>query len=137
MNGRHAPLRVTGRNHLRNVPVLLIVAVLACWIAVAACGRSGSTERGSARTPAHEFVVPDGTYDAILRNEKVTVMPDELRLRVGDLVVIRNEDRYDQTVGPYFVKAGGRLELRYGTPGVFESTCTVSGSGKLVVVVEK
>ncbi len=116
---------------------LRLIAVLAGLLALlAACGRS-APEEAAPRAPAYNFVVPAGTYDAILRQEKVTIMPDELRLKVGDVVTIRNEDRYDTSIGPYFVKAGGTLELRYGTPGVFEADCTISGSGRLVVVVEK
>ena len=45
--------------------------------------------------------MPAGTKERLDAGEKVAVMPDRIELRVGDTLVLRNEDSVRQLVGPY------------------------------------
>lgn len=84
-----------------------------------------------------EVVVPAGTQDRLDAGETVDVMPARIELRVGDTLLLRNEDDVDQTVGPYFVAAGRILSLTYSVPGRYEGYCPLSGSdGYEIVVVD-
>jgi hypothetical protein len=82
-----------------------------------------------------EIVVPVGTQDRLDRGEVVSVMPAKLEFRVGDTLRIRNDDRADQYVGPYFVKAGKEFELQFGAPGRYEGLCDLSGGSSYEIVI--
>ena len=111
---------------------------LLAWalLAVASAGAvAGCGEDRQAQTV--EVVVPAGTQDRLDAGETVDVMPARIELRVGDTLLLRNEDDVDQTVGPYFVAAGRILSLRYSVPGRYEGYCPLSGSdGYEIVVVD-
>lgn len=106
---------------------LLLVLLVTLGVA-AGCGREPETV---------EILVPAGTQDRLGAGEEVVIMPAELRFRVGDTLVIRNEDRVAQTVGPYLVMAGETVELTYGRPGRYEGMCPLSeGETYLIEVTE-
>lgn len=83
-----------------------------------------------------EIVVPAGTQDRLLEGETVTVMPARIDLRVGDTIIVRNEDEVTQSVGPYVVGAGDEISFTYGAPGVYEGYCALSEGERYEIVVE-
>ena len=83
-----------------------------------------------------EVVVPAGTQERLDAGEPVVVMPARIDLQVGDTLRIRNDDEVDQTVGPYFVSAGGEIELTYSVPGRYEGYCPLSEGERYEIVVE-
>ena len=83
-----------------------------------------------------EIVVPAGTQERLFAGEEVVVMPARLELRVGDTLLIRNEDSVTQSVGPYLVQAGGEVRLTYGEPGTYEGYCPLSEGQRYEIVVE-
>lgn len=116
------------RRALRRLLGALLVLVVAG--PVTACGDDREPQ-------TVEVVVPAGTQDRLDAGEEVDVMPARIELRVGDTLHLRNEDDVDQTVGPYFVTAGGNLSLTYSVPGRYEGYCPLSGSdGYEIVVVD-
>jgi hypothetical protein len=112
--------------------VLIVVGAILTAGSLTACGE-GSESRGKTT----ELVVPAGTNDRLQAGEEVTIMPSRLELRVGDTLLIRNEDTTDQTVGPYFVKAGGEIRLTYGKAGAYEGYCPLSQGHRYEIVVTK
>ena len=61
-----------------------------------------------------EIVIPEGTADLVANGEQPPGLPKDLTFVVGDVLVVRNEDRIDHQLGPLWIPAGasGRLELR-------------------------
>jgi hypothetical protein len=106
------------------------LVVLASAGAVTGCGEDRQSQ-------TVEVVVPAGTQDRLDAGETVDVMPARIELRVGDTLLMRNEDDVDQAVGPYFVSAGGELSLTYSVAGRYEGYCPLSGTdGYEIVVVD-
>ncbi|MGD9997796.1 MAG: hypothetical protein AB7R77_17015 [Ilumatobacteraceae bacterium] len=116
----------------RSLLVVIAMAGLTLSGALAACGDSTN------RTPkVVEIVVPAGTQDRLDRGETVDVMPAKLEFRVGDTLRIRNDDRADQYVGPYFVVAGDQFELTFGSAGRYEGLCNLSGGASYEIVISR
>lgn len=113
----------------------MLTAVLAVTLATACGGDSRAAKSETRKGKTVELVVPDGTAARMKLGESVVVMPARLELRVGDTLLIRNEDSVDQSVGPYYVKAGGKISLTYGKAGRFEGYCPVSEGQHYVLVV--
>jgi hypothetical protein len=105
--------------------------VLAAGLGLAACGG----DAGSGTPQVVEIVIPLGTMERLARGEVVDVMPAKLEFRVGDTLRVRNDDRADQFVGPYFVRAGEQFELTYGSPGRYEGLCNLSGGASYEIVI--
>ena len=105
---------------------VLIVGVmfgLVVWALVA----GGST--------AHTYTIEAGTGARIDAGEVVELMPTEVRLSVGDTLVVQNDDDRDFTVGPYLVRAGETIEQTYRTAQVLVGECSLSGSGEIRIIV--
>jgi hypothetical protein len=109
--------------------VLLVVAAV-CAALLGACA-------GADREPRTiEIVVPAGTQQRLDAGERVEIMPARLELRVGDTLLIRNEDGVAQSVGPFSVPANGMTSLTYGAPGRFEGYCPLSEGQRYEIVVD-
>lgn len=112
----------------RALVAVLVLATLFAGGSVTACGDGRKVQ-------TIELVVPAGTSQRLVEGQVVTVMPARLELRVGDTLLIRNEDSSDQSVGPYFVKAGGEIRLTYGKAGQFEGYCPLTEGKRYAIVV--
>jgi hypothetical protein len=86
-------------------------------------------------------VIPVGTARAELRGEAAPILPAPLRLKVGQRVVIRNDDQamhyfFEQPVAP-----GQELVKSYDQPGRFTysgvRSCSVGGVSSLTVEVTR
>lgn len=111
--------------------VSIIVSVFAIGVIVAVALTVTSKPDSETRT----FVIPAGTGARLGRGETVEIMPSEVRLRVGDRLVIRNEDDRTTAVGPYTVRAGETLDQEFVRPQVLVGECTLSGSGEIKIIV--
>lgn len=83
-----------------------------------------------------EVVVPAGTQQYMDAGGEVDIMPTRIELRVGDTLLIRNEDSVGQSVGPYQVAAGAELRFTYGAPGRYEGYCPLSVGDRYEIIVE-
>lgn len=90
---------------------------------------------GDGGAETHVYVVEAGTGSRLDAGEAVELMPTEVRLSVGDTLVIRNDDDRDYTVGPYTVRAGEELTQTYYSPQVLVGECSLSGSGEVQIIV--
>ena len=124
-------MNITGRLNRTPVSLALAMVVLAVVLTgvVAGCGDDREPE-------TIEIIVPAGTQDRLIAGETVEVMPARLELHVGDTLLIRNEDRVTQSIGPFIVAAGQQTRLIYGSPGRFEGYCPLSAGNRYEIVVE-
>lgn len=123
------PLRARGW----GIPVLLtvVVAALVLGLVVAVAAVTGSEHQAERVT----YVVPEGTAEDLYQGKTVDIMPATVDLRVGDTLVIRNDDVQTATVGPFTVRAGETLTQTFRRPQTLIGECSLSGSGEVKIVV--
>jgi len=114
------------------IPVVLAVVAI---VALVAIGMSIATLVGGGSQETVTFVVPDGTTERVFFGESVEIMPNEVRMRVGDTLVVRNDDIETVTVGPFTVRAGETLTQEFRRPQTLIGECTLSGSGEIKIIV--
>jgi plastocyanin len=136
-----APVRNRSRRS-RPLARLLLAPVVVLVLAVgSACGDDddsievGDAAAGAEASEGLHFVIPEGSGERIDAGEPVEVLPGELEVEVGDVIVIENEDDRGHLVGPFFVGAGEVLTQRFTSPGEYIGECSVHPSGELVVHV--
>lgn len=83
----------------------------------------------------YTYVVPQGTQSRIDAGEEISLFPRDLEVRVGDRLVVENEDDATHQVGPYVIGAGQRIEQHFAVPGTIEGFCTLHPSGQVSIVV--
>jgi plastocyanin len=83
----------------------------------------------------YEYVVPYGTGVKIDRGQTVVLMPSTLDVKVGESIRIVNKDSRDFTVGPFSVKAGQTVAMRFTTVGVLEGVCALNENGRFLINV--
>jgi plastocyanin len=83
----------------------------------------------------HHYTIPAGTGDRIDAGERVALLPQELTVRVGEVLSIVNEDDRGHAIGPFYVGPGQTLRQRFTAPGEFEGDCTVHPDGTLRLLV--
>lgn len=115
---------------LGRAVALVVAAAFAAAGALTSCGEGGPEPQ------TIQIVVPEGTQQRLDAGESVDVMPARLDLRVGDTLLIRNDDVVTQSVGPYLVRAGREIRLTYGAEGRYEGYCPLSEGERYEIVVE-
>lgn len=83
----------------------------------------------------YEYTIPAGTAKRLADGAKVSILPAELTVRVGETIRIVNQDDKGQVIGPFWVDAHGTVTQRFEEPGTFEGACAVHASGKIVLKV--
>ncbi len=121
----HGERSVSGGLLLAGFGLLALVVVLGVLVLALVSGSS------TTRT----FVIEAGTGARLDAGEQVELMPTEVRLGVGDTLVLRNEDDRDYSVGPYLVRAGETIEQTFRRPQVLVGECSLSGTGEIRIVV--
>lgn len=115
---------------------LAVLLALVTAIALVGIGAVAASVVGGGGDPETvTFVVPEGAAEAAYFGEPVDVMPSEVRLEVGDTLVIRNEDTQAAAVGPYTVRAGETLRQTFSRPQTLTGECTLSGTGEVKLIV--
>ena len=71
----------------------------------------------------------------IKAGEQVSAIPTEIKLRVGDKLVVRNQDRKQFEVGPYVVRPGDTLVQEFHRPQTLIGECLVTPTGQVRIVV--
>ncbi len=119
---------------------LVVAIVFAFALMAAGCSSAESDEAGGSTTTfatgtVFSYVIPAGTGDAIDRGEEVSVMPNELEIKVGDAIEIINEDDRGHNVGLFFVGVGETVNQVFPSVAEFSDVCSVSSSGSFTVNV--
>ena len=84
----------------------------------------------------HTFVVPLGTADRVAAGEDVTVIPDDLRLRMSDRLVVINEDSTTHRIASIVVGAGERVETRVSEAVTLTGFCSLHPSGQIAIEID-
>lgn len=82
------------------------------------------------------IIIPQGTLAMLQQGH--SIMPEEIRLnlRGQNTLVIRNDDFFDHTVGPFFIQAGETIRQTFTQAMVFQGVCSVSSSGAISIIVD-
>lgn len=82
-----------------------------------------------------EVTIPVGTADRVARGERVGVLPDTLTLRIGDHLMVHNEDVGAHRIGSMFIAPGALVRQTVGPEltGAAALTCTFHPSGLISV----
>jgi plastocyanin len=114
--------------------VVLAVALAAVCLVV---GGVLAIQLLSGGDEATELVVevPEGTGDRMDAGEQIELIPERLDFRVGDSLVIRNDDDRVHQVGPYTVGPFETLSHTFGSPGTVEGLCSLHPSGQVTIVI--
>ncbi len=83
----------------------------------------------------YSFIIPAGTGERIDAGEDVEVLPARLDVRLGDQIVIDNQDEKDHIIGPFFVAADQTMEHTFVAAGSFAGACSAHSAGEILVVV--
>jgi plastocyanin len=114
--------------------VLLLIAVLL----TAGCSSEPETlfaDDSGAADADHLYTIPAGAGAAIDEGEPLEILPAELQVKVGEVIVIINEDDRGHLIGPFFVGAGETLRQKFSSPGTFIGQCSVHPSGQITLEV--
>lgn len=84
------------------------------------------------------IVIPQGTREMIKLGQGDDVIPAEIRLQLSgqNVLVIRNDDIADHTIGPFFIRAGETIRQEFTNTAVFQGTCTVRHNAEVSIIVE-
>jgi plastocyanin len=119
---------------MRRLVWIALLSVLA-----AAQGVLAAAQTGDDLYPAsidHRFVVPAGTGATLDAGGIVEILPRDLEVRVGDRIVVVNEDLRPHSVGPWTVRAHDTFAFRFHTVGRYDSHCSLHrGGGRFFIDV--
>jgi hypothetical protein len=126
----------------KRILYLAIVATLLVGVATARWAwtrSSGIVNPGAAvKAPTEvdfDFVVAMGTSERVQAGETMTVMPDVLHAKVGQVIRIDNQDDVASDVGPFRVPARSVLTQKFTKPGTFIGRCVISPTGSARIIV--
>ncbi len=123
--------RRSGAVRLAGPLVVLLFALSGCSGADSEIGVTDAPEG-----PAdHQYEIPAGYGELVDAGEGFDILPAELRVEVGDVIEIVNQDDRGHLIGFFFVGANETVRHEFVSPGVFEGTCTVHSSGEISVIV--
>ena len=109
---------------------LVVVLVVGALVATIISGTSAARVH-----KIYEYTVPPGTVAGIERGEKIYIFPSHLDVRVGDQLVIHNDDTRVVEVGPYTVDRNALLTQTFTQPGTIVGICTIHPSGRVTINV--
>ena len=120
--------RTARHGGVKRVGLVVVLAVIACVAVVGVLSVASQPE-------TYEVVIPAGTSDKLEAGEDVELLPAQVRLSVGDSLVVTNNDDRLQTVGPLTVRPGETLAFTFTTAGRFSEACSVHPSRSVTFIV--
>jgi hypothetical protein len=112
-------------------------SIAASAIALAIFGWAGFAPVAS---PTNEelFEIPKGTWARRMAGDKVTILPEQLRLTLGlrDVLLLRNHDDVPQVFGPTLMMPGQSFRLPFAVASEYHFECTAHPSGQMVILVD-
>lgn len=106
------------------LPLLLVIILL-----------SGCSEERQGKTI--KIDIPKGTAAELDRGINRGVVPSKISGKVGDVLVIANQDSADQHVGPFFVKERQTLRYNLSRPGIYRGACSLSKTDDFTLTVRR
>jgi plastocyanin len=111
------------RHRLLWVALVVALAAGQAALALAQTGRDRLSEGVD-----HRFVVPEGTAATLDSGGVVEILPRDLEVRVGDRIVVVNDDVRSHAVGPWTVGARDTFTFRFNAVGRYDSHCSLHGA---------
>lgn len=115
------------------------------WLAPAAAVAASAAVAWAAFAPlppvsSHDelFEIPKGTWARRMSGDKVSILPDTIRLTLGvrDVLVLRNLDEVPQIFGPTLMMPGQSFRLPFAKASSYQFDCTAHPSGQMTVIVD-
>jgi hypothetical protein len=82
--------------------------------------------------------IPQGTRSMMVAGEGADLIPPEIRLQASgrNVLIIKNDDIADHTIGPFFVRSGETIRQEFTQPAIFEGTCSVRHQDDISIIVD-
>jgi hypothetical protein len=116
-------------------PIWTVLACAAVIIVLGALLAAATHHPGRHSHKIYEYTVPVGTVARIEAGAKIYIFPRSLAVRVGDQLVIHNDDTRVVEVGPYTVDRNATLAQTFNQPGTIVGICTIHPSGRVTINV--
>ena len=85
--------------------------------------------RDTARAPQEiVLTIPAGTAEQVARGEQPPTLPENMVFVVGDVLVVKNEDSADHSLGPMWIPSGASAQLELGTEENLAFECSFQPS---------
>jgi plastocyanin len=86
---------------------------------------------------AHEYriTIPAGTAQRIAAGEDPAIVPAEIRLARGDILVIHNQDESGHQISDFWVGAGETIRQQFRQAGVYQGECTIHKDSQVQIIV--
>jgi hypothetical protein len=124
---------------------LVAVMVVATLASLTGCGGGSSATSTTARATTsalgpdekadYEYVVPYGTSVRLDQGQVVDIMPQLLKVKVGQSIRIWNKDGKDYMIGPFYVASGQTLAMRFTHVGTLSGVCSMNPQGQFIIDV--
>jgi hypothetical protein len=126
------PARATRPRRLARHAAWLALAVPAALLAW------GALAPPEPATREELFEIPQGTWARRMAGQKLEILPDSIRLRLGlnDVLHLRNLDDVPQVFGPVLIMPGQSFRLPFETASTYSFACTAHASGQMSIIVE-
>ncbi|TFW30260.1 hypothetical protein E4L96_00435 [Massilia arenosa] len=114
-------------------------AVLALVIVLAAgCAWAALAPVPAAPNNEEIFTIPAGTWDKRMEGDRSDILPRviHLTLKLNDVLVVRNQDKVPQTVGPVLIMPGQQFRMPFSVASENQFDCTAHSDGQLTVLVD-
>jgi plastocyanin len=111
--------------------LVMVVAIVAAAAAYGLARTSGATPKGV----DHTFVVPAGAGDRLDQGNALEILPRDLEVRVGDRLIVVNDDTRTHVVGPWTIRADSTFRFRFTRVGRYDSHCSLHQSGRFFIDV--
>lgn len=84
------------------------------------------------------FEIPKGTWSRRMSGDKVSILPERIRLTLGvrDVLLLRNLDDVPQIFGPTLMMPGQSFRLPFAKASSYQFDCTAHPSGQMTVIVD-
>ena len=125
--------------------IALVTALVVTLVTTTACGGPDATTATTVRATTsalgpdekanYEYVVPYGTSVRIDQGQVVDIMPQLLKVKVGESIRIWNKDGKDYMIGPFYVAAGQKLAMRFTHAGKLSGVCSMNPEGEFIIDV--
>lgn len=122
------------RSLTRTIPIPRRSAWLILLLALAAVGWAALAPVKAASSQAL-FEIPPGTSARRLAGEDLEILPQTIRLRVNDVLVLKNSDKAPHIFGPTLIMPGQTFRLPFTQASTYSFLCTAHADGNLNVVV--
>jgi len=90
----------------------------------------------STNEQTYTFIIPAGTAQRVANGEELRIIPENLKMRLRDRLVLINEDSEMHQVASIVIGSGERIETRFSEAITVTGFCSLHPSGQINIRVE-